>query len=533
MVVGRGTAVRWRRPRRLGGAIGIVVLLVLWTAAALIFRNLRVIPTPLAVAQEMWADRYYYLPNAYISLREALIGYFWGNLIAVLTAVLFVQVPAVERALVRLAIASYCVPLVAIAPILVVMLSGDGPKAVLAGLSVFFTTLIATVLGLRSADTASLDVVRVSGGGSWMTLRKVRLWACLPSLLGGLRIAAPASLLGAIIGEYLGANAGLGAAMIEAQSSFRVARTWGLAIAVSALAGVLYLAVSLVARAVTPWAGQPSSVASGTVGATGNLGIRRALWGVVMLVISIVLTLAIWYGLIHASGLSSYFAKDPLAVYRYLVTDPGAGGHRAVLFGALGQTLLDALGGFVVGTGVAGMVAMAVVVSPSIEQTVMPIAIALRSVPLVAMTPLIALVFGRGLGGVTAVVAIVTFFPTLVNLTVGLRSAPRSACDVVEACGGGPLAVVWKVRAPYALPALFASARIAAPAAIGGATLAEWLATGKGLGSLLVVSYSASDFNALWSGALLVVAGSVAIYSLFAMVEDLTLGLMVRGSAVQ
>jgi sulfonate transport system permease protein len=88
------------------------------------------------------------------------------------------------------------------------------------------------------------------------------------------------------------------------------------------------------------------------------------------------------------------------------------------------------------------------------------------------------------------------------------------------------LMAVRKVRLPYAVPALFASARIAAPAAIGGATLAEWLATGKGLGSLLVISYSASDFNTLWSGAVLIVAVSVGVYSLVGVVEGLVIARM-------
>ena len=122
--------------------------------------------------------------------------------------------------------------------------------------------------------------------------------------------------------------------------------------------------------------------------------------------------------------------------------------------------------------------------------------------------------------------SLVTFFPTLVNVAVGLRSAPALACDVVRAAGGDPLMAIRKVRLPYALPALFASARIAAPAAIGGATLAEWLATGKGLGSLLVISYSASDFNTLWSGAVLIVAVSVGLYSLVGVVEGVVVGRM-------
>jgi ABC-type nitrate/sulfonate/bicarbonate transport system permease component len=135
------------------------------------------------------------------------------------------------------------------------------------------------------------------------------------------------------------------------------------------------------------------------------------------------------------------------------------------------------------------------------------------------MAPLIALVFGRGLLGVTVIVALVVFFPTLVNLSVGLRAAPTPACEVVTSMGGSAFHTVTKVRIQYALPALFASARIAVPAAIGGATLAEWLATGNGLGSLLVVAYSGSRFGTLWAGAVLVVVVSVGLYALIGAVE--------------
>jgi ABC-type nitrate/sulfonate/bicarbonate transport system permease component len=182
-------------------------------------------------------------------------------------------------------------------------------------------------------------------------------------------------------------------------------------------------------------------------------------------------------------------------------------------------TLTDAALGYVVGTAVAVVAAIAIVSARVVEQVVTPIAVVLRSVPIVAMTPLLALVFGRGLLGVTVIVSLVVFFPTLVNMIVGLRSAPPAATDVIRAAGGSTLQAIRVVRVPYALPALFASARIAVPAAIGGATLAEWLATGDGLGSLLVVSYSNSQFSTLWSGSVVIVAVSVLLYSLVSALE--------------
>jgi sulfonate transport system permease protein len=335
-----------------------------------------------------------------------------------------------------------------------------------------------------------------------------------------LRIAAPAALLGAVIGEYLGASQGLGVAMIQAQSSFEVARTWGIALVVSGLAGLLYLIASVIARFITPWAGRMEiSHAEIRPSAAGQSTVVRLLRGIGTAVLSAALLLGVWHLLVHGFKLNHFFAKDPHDVYRYLFTSKGSGQHRADLLHGLNRTLKDALGGYLVGTVAATAAAILVVLSNTVERLLMPIAIIFRSVPLVALTPLIALLFGRGFSGVTAVVSIVIFFPTLVNVVVGLRSAPSLACDLVRAAGGNQAMVMWKVRLPYALPAFFASARIAAPAAIGGATLAEWLATGKGLGSTLVISYSASNFNNLWSGAVLLIAVSIALYGLIGLVE--------------
>ncbi|MFE9693121.1 ABC transporter permease [Micromonospora sp. NPDC005806] len=496
-------------------------MLLVWTALSSGLADLKVIPAPLDVAVKIWQDRSAHEANMAVTLREAMVGYVWGNLAAILLAVLFVRLPAVERVLLRLAIASYCVPLVAIAPILVVVLPGDAPKEALAALSVFFTTLVATVVGLRSSDKAAVDLVHACGGSGWQTLRLVRIRAALPSLFAGLRIAAPAALLGAIIGEYLGASRGLGVALVQAQSSFEVERTWGIALVISALAGLLYAATAVVARLLTPWVGKQLDVGAGTVDAADRRGgrIYRALETAGFLLLSVAVTLVGWYALLRLFDLNGYFAKTPVDVFQYVAADPDAAAHRHELWAALRVTLLDAAIGYLVGTVVAVVMAIVVVTIRAVEQTMMPVAIVLRSVPLVAMAPLIALVFGRGLLGVSVIVALVVFFPTLVNLSVGLRAAPLPACDLVTSMGGSPFHTVTMVRLQYALPALFASARIAVPAAIGGATLAEWLATGDGLGSLLVVAYSSSRFGTLWAGAVLVVVVSVGLYALISAVE--------------
>jgi ABC-type nitrate/sulfonate/bicarbonate transport system permease component len=241
--------------RRLTGAAGIVALLALWEilTATLASGDIEW-PTPWSILRLIGSDGWaFYWPNIATTTGEALKGFLWGNLIAIALALLILLVPLIEKPLVQLGMISYCLPIVAIGPVLAVSFNGDQPKDILAGLACFFTTLIGMLVGLRSADTTSLDVIRAFGGSRYQTLVKVRLRASLPSLFAALRIAAPAAVLGAIIGEYLGGSSGLGVAMINSEQSLNVARTWGIAIIATALAGIGYAVVALIGRLVTPW----------------------------------------------------------------------------------------------------------------------------------------------------------------------------------------------------------------------------------------------------------------------------------------
>jgi ABC-type nitrate/sulfonate/bicarbonate transport system permease component len=101
----------------------------------------------------------------------------------------------------------------------------------------------------------------------------------------------------------------------------------------------------------------------------------------------------------------------------------------------------------------------------------------------------------------------------------GLRIVPASALDLLHAYGAPDRTVVAKLQLPYALPSLFASAKIAAPGSIVGATLAEWLATGKGIGSLIDVSAATSQWSTVWTCAVVITMASILIYNLVALVE--------------
>jgi sulfonate transport system permease protein len=511
-----------RTPRELTARIlPTVAIIAVWWLLAIVFASIRVVPTPWAVVEAFIGDLRVLPQNIGATLANAAIGYVVGNALALLTAVLFVTVRWTELVFMRMAVISFCIPLVALTPILVVLFPGDMPKQILAGLSVYFTTLVACLLGLRSVNASTVDVIRSMGGTGGTVLLKARLKAMLPSLFSGLQIAAPAAILGTILGEYMGASRGLGVLLVQSQSAFEVARTWSTALVMSALAGVVYVVAGWVGRRVTPWVSKEVTTAVGNqVTAASTIGKARNA-GVVLLGFlgSLVVIVAAWWGSFTALGLDPYFAKTPADVWVYLVAEPTAAENRRTVLDGLAITLRDAGIGYAIGTVVACLAALLMVTSRMAERLLTPVSVVLRSVPLVAMAPLLALIFGRGLLGVTVIVSLVTFFPTLVNAASALRGAPALACDVVTSMGGSVTTVTRKVRLLYALPAVFASARIAVPGAIAGATLAEWLATGKGLGSMLVRDYAASRFSALWSETVVLLTVSVLLYAAISVVE--------------
>jgi len=247
-------------PSWMGGLIGTILLIALWWVLALtVFHKVGSgVPRPNDVATGLWHDFGHglYWKNIRQTLKEAATGFTGAVVLAAVLAVAFVQVPIVEKALLRLAIASYCLPIIAIGPILVFALPGDRPKSVLAGLLAFFPTLIGMILGLRSADTNSLDLIRAAGGGAWAQLVKVRLKAALPSTFAALQNAAPAAILGAIIGDLLGGQQGIGLGifMVDSEQALDVARTWGIALVCTAMAGIAFGVVGALGRLATPWA---------------------------------------------------------------------------------------------------------------------------------------------------------------------------------------------------------------------------------------------------------------------------------------
>jgi ABC-type nitrate/sulfonate/bicarbonate transport system permease component len=150
----------------------------------------------------------------------------------------------------------------------------------------------------------------------------------------------------------------------------------------------------------------------------------------------------------------------------------------------------------------------------------LPLVMTIRAVPLVAMTPIIALVFGRGLLTVAVLAGAVTFVPTLVIVLASLRAVPQPAIDLTHVYAVGWFRSLFGIRMIYAVPALAASARVAIPGSILGAVLVEILATGSGIGNTVAISIGSSDYLVLWSALAVLSAVTATLYALLSKVES-------------
>ncbi|WP_299575072.1 ABC transporter permease [uncultured Williamsia sp.] len=242
---------------------------------------------------------------------------------------------------------------------------------------------------------------------------------------------------------------------------------------------------------------------------------------------SLVLIVVIWVAFLLAfPDVGPIIGRTPLDVFAYLFTDPDAAANRGDLFDRLWITLADTGIGFVTGMVAAIVVAAVFTLSRPAAQTFMPLAMLMRSVPLVAVTPLITMIVGRGPACVAVMGGIIVFFPALVMIMTGLAGAPRQIADVISAYGGSRTTTLRLASLPAAVPSLFAAAKISVPGAMIGATVSEWLGTNKGLGASLQQALPAAAYDELWASVVVITVSSIVLYAVVGVCEALVLSRM-------
>ena len=250
---------RERRRRRWMPAIDIAALIGLWWAIVAAFDVKPFIaPSPWAVAQTLFAKRDILLANLLPTAGEALGGFLIGNVVAILVATLFVHNRRLQEIFFPVVVMFNSIPVVAKAPILVLLMgNGVEPKIAIAALVCFFPTLVNSVRGLEAVNPQAMELMRVLSASRSEIFFKLRLFSALPYLFSALRIAASMAVIGAVVGEWIGATQGIGAMIIQATYNFDAALLYAAIIMSACLSGCFFMAVVLVEKAVIRW--QPES----------------------------------------------------------------------------------------------------------------------------------------------------------------------------------------------------------------------------------------------------------------------------------
>jgi NitT/TauT family transport system permease protein len=246
----------------------------------------------------------------------------------------------------------------------------------------------------------------------------------------------------------------------------------------------------------TPPTPQPPAVLSARRVAHALASALKAASGLLLILIA-------WQAFVKLGGVETIVLPAPLDVFRYVLEHPGRYLEPTL------STLLVASVGLVVGMALGLLLAMLVWTSPFFEGLVTPPALVVRSVPIVAMIPVITRVVGYNQRSVIAVAVMLSFFPTFVLANSGLRAVSISTSDFFAVVGARRRTYFWRLALPSAMPNLLTAVRISAATCIAGALIAEFLMARKGLGALFV--QSTVDFNVLQAWGVAFVALAVAL----------------------
>lgn len=242
------------RPRLASVAI-LVAIVGLWQLLfGVVFTGVDVVATPSQIVSLLVEEPSSFTGHMATTAQEAALGFVFGVLAALLLAFVSLTSRVVEANVFHLAVVINSIPLIVLAPLLIIWFgSGLTPRIIIAAVAVFFVVLVNAVRGLKAVNRESQELFRVLGAGRLQLLWRLRVPSSLPFVLSALRIAAVASVLGAVIGEWVGASRGLGVVLIFSLYQFDTTRLWTAMVLLTAMALVAYGFIVLVERFALPW----------------------------------------------------------------------------------------------------------------------------------------------------------------------------------------------------------------------------------------------------------------------------------------
>ena len=236
-------------------AITLIVLVVIWEIACRAFQvPSYLVPAPSAIAEKLYEKRDLYLGHTWVTLYETLAGFALAVVIGVVAAALIVVVPSVRDVVMPLLLIAQIVPKVAIAPILLIWFGyGLLPKVIIAFLVALFPIVVNVASGLAAVERELLDLGHSLEATRWQIFWKFRMPTALPELFSGMKIAITLAVIGAVIGEFVGGNRGLGYLILVANQDLDTPLAFAALLVLSVAGILLYGMIELAERLLIPW----------------------------------------------------------------------------------------------------------------------------------------------------------------------------------------------------------------------------------------------------------------------------------------
>ncbi|MGA9872797.1 MAG: ABC transporter permease [Rhodococcus sp. (in: high G+C Gram-positive bacteria)] len=242
----------------------VAVLVTAWwavTASELVAPY--ILPSPGDTWSTLVDNASYLAGHTWVTTYETIAGFVIAALVGEAVALLMIYSSSIEKTMYPLILFAQVIPKIAIAPLFVVWLGfGPSPKILVAVLMAFFPIVIAGMAGLRSVDPEILELTSTMGASKWKTFVKVRFPASLPQLMSGLKIAATLAVTGAVVGEFVGANEGLGYVILQANGNIDTAMLFAALIIMSLLGIILFMIIEIAEKFLIPWHASRRSTAS-------------------------------------------------------------------------------------------------------------------------------------------------------------------------------------------------------------------------------------------------------------------------------
>lgn len=246
----------WARTSEARGMVLVLVAtVVLWEAAVWFLKPQPIIlPAPSRIWQELVATPSYFLRHAGYTLGTTVVGFALSVALGVGLAVGIVYSRLLERTIYTLLVALNSLPKVALAPLFVIWMgTGVEPKVAIAVMLAIFSIVVDTVLGLRSVDPDALALAKVNRASPLAVLTKIRFPNALPSVFAGMKVAISFALVGAIVGEFVASDRGLGFVILVAQGQFDTPRVFAALVVLGLMGTVLFYLVDFAERLALPW----------------------------------------------------------------------------------------------------------------------------------------------------------------------------------------------------------------------------------------------------------------------------------------